>query len=676
MNQDWPPADNKRADIEKQGSRMSADRKREWGLGAVLFALLAALAMMGVMEPVESAFLDWRFLMRGPRAYPEPIVIIGVDELSLDHPKSGPWPWGRENFAQLLFALEDAEAQPRVIGFNLLFKDEYIHQKEGDDSFAYRAEDFSGKVVTAFFFDKGYVSRFERSPAKEKRLKEFALTISGPGPSKLEDFDKVSLPYLDLARATDLGFSNIPASRGNGARKMRLIARYGGKVYPSFDLMMALRYWGVRPGDVTVEKNAIVFRDKWGNRRKIPVTDEGDLYVNIYGKAREGLVYHAFVPVMLADKTFGGRATLEMLESFRDRMVFVGPTAASLDRGFMTPYEQNVPAIFLHANAVANILEGSYLVRVPRYVNVIILFAVSILAILMVGSMRLMHAVLGLAAMGGGIFLVSYGFFLKGVWLDAAIHELAIVILFIGMLCFRYFSALEELRKAQSQIVHSTKMAMIGQISSGMAHEFRNILHAIKLHVEGCTRPGMSPERVRKYMTAIFRILENAELILTGILTFARKSGSTKRLENMKKTVENTLLLVKKELMYRKIQVKAQLDDVSPAEYDPGQMSQVILNLINNARDALGGNTVKLIMIRLKEDDRGIFLDIGDNGPGIPKEVMDHLFEPFVTTKSEGKGTGLGLSVCRDILKAQGGEITVTTFPGEGTVWHIFLPKG
>jgi len=169
-------------------------------------------------------------------------------------------------------------------------------------------------------------------------------------------------------------------------------------------------------------------------------------------------------------------------------------------------------------------------------------------------------------------------------------------------------------------------------------------------------------------------VMTNADMILNGILSFSRKSETEKKPGQMRQTITNTLLLVKREMMQHKIRIKTEFGDVPEISYDAGQISQVILNLLNNARDALKENKEKVIILKLKSEGSGIRLDIADNGPGIPEEVKRHLFEPFLTTKGEGKGTGLGLSVCHGILRRLGGDLTATSVPGQGTVWHIDLP--
>ena len=131
-------------------------------------------------------------------------------------------------------------------------------------------------------------------------------------------------------------------------------------------------------------------------------------------------------------------------------------------------------------------------------------------------------------------------------------------------------------------------------------------------------------------------------------------------------------------MMRHQIKIMPELEDVSEIAYDAGQISQVIMNLMNNARDAFGAfkdDQEKEIILRLKEHSDKIRLDIQDNGSGIAPEVLKRLFEPFVTTKEAGKGTGLGLSVCHGIVRNHGGNITVTTAAGKGTTWHIDLPK-
>lgn len=653
----------------------SPSRRREL---LIAFFLLAATVWLGwsrILDPLELLTLDLRFRLRGERPFPPGVALVKIDEMSLDHPKSGPWPWPRGRHAEFLYSLERDPVRPAAIGYDLFFEDENLKDEPGDTAFVYRAGEAGGRIVLGYFFEKGYQSRYERSTDKEARLRSFALPVSGGMPPRLEKFDKVSLPFLKLSQAGALGFSNISRDAQGATRRLRLLGLYQGRVYPSLELMLYMRSLGVDPRQVRVTRDAVILEKDARTRRVIPVTPEGEIWIDYYGHPRPPLHEYSFIQTLYRDTLLAPDEERKMERALKNKIVLVGRTALSLGDTYATPFEQNQPGIFVRAQALANLLEGRSLRRADPKVSAAVLAAFGFLVIFALMRLSLLKAFLALAGLAGAYFLLAGYLFARAYWIDLAVPVIALPALFTGVVCFRYFTALEEIRRTQQQLLHSTRMAMIGEVSSGMAHEFRNILHAIKLHVEGCARPGMSPERVQRYMGVIFRTMTNAEQILNGILTFSRKSQSDLKPGSLKKTVEDTLLLLKRELQYQNIQLTAHLDSVGLCDHDSGQISQVIMNLLNNARDALRGQEQKVVVIRLREDAGGQILDLGDNGPGIPKEVLKNLFQPFVTTKGEGQGTGLGLSVCQKIMENHGGKITVTTAPGQGTIWHLHFPK-
>ena len=651
------------------------NRRAEFFIGLALLLAMAFLGASRAFDPLEYFLLDLRFKIRGERHFPEGITLVKIDEMSLDHPQSGPWPWPHGRHADFLYSLDRDEIRPALIGYDYLFEGENPKDEPGDTSFVYRAGEMGGKIVLGYFFEKGYLSRYEKDPEKEKRLRSFALPVSGGLPSHLESFDKVSLPFLKLSQVTSLGFSNLPRDVHGATRKVRLLGLFHGQVYPSLDLLLLMRFYGIEPRQVKVTPSAVILEKDAKTRRVIPVTPEGDLWVDYYGSEKPPLRSYSFIQVLYHDTLLAPDQEKIMMRAMKNKIVLVGKTALSLGDSYATPFGQNQPGIYVRAQALANVIEGRYLRRVPCAVTGLLLLVLGLAVILGLMFLPLAQAGMLLLGLGAGYCFLAYILFFYSLWLDLAVPGLALPVLFTGILTFRYFTALEELKKTQAQLIHSARMAMIGQVSSGMAHEFRNILHAIKLHVEGCARPGMSPERIQKYMGVIFKTMTNAEQILNGILTFSRKNQSDRKPASLKKTIEDTLLLLKRELQYQNIQLTAQLDEVALYEHDTGQISQVVMNLLNNSRDALREQAQKVVVIRLREDTSGQYIDLADNGPGIPKEVLKNLFQPFVTTKAEGKGTGLGLSVCQQIMENHGGKITVTTQPGQGTIWHLFFPK-
>lgn len=639
--------------------------------GLLLFML--ALQSANLFTLIEIPLLDLRYHLRGDREIKAPVVAIGIDEKSLDHPKSGPWPWPRSLHAQMLYDLGQIQPGPSAVGYNILFEGRRENDHPGDMDLVHRAEDLKNKVVLGYFFEKGFRSRYDRSQKQEKRLRQFALPDSDTAPEKLSEFDKVSLPFEELSEQALLGFVNMAPEKIGGTYKLKLLAKYHGRVYPSYELMLVLRHLDAGLRDVKLERRRIRIIKEGRELLSIPVTAEGDMWIFFYGKKLP--LSYSFIEVIHRESFATPVQAREMLANLNGKVVLVGRSAFSLKESHVTPFDTSASALNLRVQAVANLLEKRLLTRAPAALQIGVTFAMTAAALFLFLNLPLRKMLAAGLLLAAVYFLMNHILFLRGYWLDLFVPLAAPVIVLLGLLMWRYFTALEELKRTQDQLIHSTKMAMVGNVSANMAHEFRNILHAIRLHVEGCMRPNIPEDRMKKYMTTIFKIMGNAEMILNGILSFSRKNKSEKVRANLKRTVEDTLLLIKKEMEYQNIQVQLQLENVADFEFDSGQISQVIMNLINNARDALKDQKEKIVLIRLREDGQNVYLDIADNGPGIPKEVMKHLFEAFVTTKEAGKGTGLGLSVCHGIIKNHGGTIQPKSVSGQGTVWQIVFPK-
>lgn len=645
-------------------------------IGVLLLLTCLLVASQRWLDPVECLTLDLRFALRGARQTGAPVRVVAVDEKSLDHPESGAWPWSRYQHAKFLYSLDESNLRPRVTGYDFLFQTvSPSGDAMEDESFVTQLKESRHEIVLPYLLERGFASRFEKQSESLKLLKASSLAADPDVTKNIPEYSRVSAPFLKASREAPLGFANLARDRQGRTRMLPLVARLEGRPVPSFVLKVLAGYLGASPRQISIEKNLITVAGKQG-ARSIPVSDEGTMLLNYDGRLSGVFPVFSFIDVLLADRQWQRPGTREMVQQLRGNIVLAGQTATSLEEGHTTPFYENEPGIFLYAQALANILEERYLRRAPLVVSLAALAGMGLLVILLVEIFpvtRALPSVLGLSLV---YFIFAHILFLGGWWIDIAMPVLAALIVFTAMTSFRYFTALEELKLAQAQVVHSTKMAAMGQISAGMAHEFRNILHAIHLHIEGINRPNVSPDRIRRYMGVIEGILDNANLILNGLLTFARKSESLRKPGNLKETIGKTLLLVKKELQYQQIEVKSELDEVPPVDYDEGQISQVIMNLLNNSRDALKDRPNKLVLIRLKQEKGGVRIDLGDNGPGIPDKVMKRLFEPFVTSKEAGKGTGLGLSVCHGIMRNHGGDITVTSVAGEGTVWHLHFPGG
>ena len=238
-----------------------------------------------------------------------------------------------------------------------------------------------------------------------------------------------------------------------------------------------------------------------------------------------------------------------------------------------------------------------------------------------------------------------------------------------------------ELRDKQEQLVQAGKLATLGELTTGVAHELNNPLNNIGLYVGNVidrihmgeleTEPALSD--LEKAMGQVRKATE----IISHLRTFGRAAPVTFEPVDVDEVIERALSLMHEQLRLRAIEVDLDLcPDKLIVLGNPIQLEQVFINLLTNARDALeeiGDATKKVRIASSLERDR-IKIVFADNGPGIPPLLAQRVFDPFFTTKEVGTGTGLGLSITYSILKEHGGEISIGETRGRGTTFEVELP--
>jgi two-component system NtrC family sensor kinase len=233
----------------------------------------------------------------------------------------------------------------------------------------------------------------------------------------------------------------------------------------------------------------------------------------------------------------------------------------------------------------------------------------------------------------------------------------------------------EKLKGTQAQLVQSEKLSAVGEFVAGVAHELNNPLAAVMGFSE-ILKDADVDLKYRRYLEMIFKSAQRCQKIVRSLLSFARRHQPERKPVPVNDLVETVLEIVGYQLRTNNIEVITQFDPTLPVVLvDDHQIQQVLLNVVNNARQSIENyrpdGWIKIITEASDENARII---IHDNGPGIPEENMRRIFDPFFTTKEIGQGTGLGLSLCYGIIKEHGGTITPLNRHGEGATFIIELP--
>ncbi|MGB8253679.1 MAG: ATP-binding protein, partial [Anaerolineaceae bacterium] len=242
------------------------------------------------------------------------------------------------------------------------------------------------------------------------------------------------------------------------------------------------------------------------------------------------------------------------------------------------------------------------------------------------------------------------------------------------------------LQEAQAQIIQGEKLAAIGQLTSGIAHELNNPLTSVILYAQMLQRKSAS-DSVKRDLDKMVKETLRASRIVRGLLDFARQRPPETTSVNINDLIKKTVDFIAYEIRSNKIQITLDLFPGIPVIMaDPHQLQQVFINLMNNASQAMseihdGGNLwinteVGLSGYKVKSGDKTpvIRISFRDDGPGVQAENLAKIFDPFFTTKPEGSGTGLGLSICHGIITEHGGNIWVESEEGHGATFFIELP--
>ncbi len=236
----------------------------------------------------------------------------------------------------------------------------------------------------------------------------------------------------------------------------------------------------------------------------------------------------------------------------------------------------------------------------------------------------------------------------------------------------------EQIDRLHQQLRHAQKMAALGELASTTTHEFNNVLMTILNYAKLGLRHEDKPTR-DKALTKILEAAQRAEKVTNGVLGLARNRGTEKSPTDLVALTNQSLVLLEREMNKYRIHIETHFEQTRKANVCGNQIQQVLLNLLTNARQAIGQGGRIIIRIAENKTSGTVDLSIRDSGSGIPQEKLPKVFDRFYSTKqgpdASGKGgTGLGLSMCRDIIEEHHGRIRVESKLGVGTAFTLMLP--
>ncbi|MBI3926985.1 MAG: GAF domain-containing protein [Armatimonadetes bacterium] len=235
--------------------------------------------------------------------------------------------------------------------------------------------------------------------------------------------------------------------------------------------------------------------------------------------------------------------------------------------------------------------------------------------------------------------------------------------------------ARRELADTQAQLLQSSKMAAVGELAAGVAHEINNPLGAIALNVSALRRQ-LSDPGLGQVLDIMETAIKRCRHTIDRLLRFSRTAqGAPPEEVDIPALLRDCLALIEPNLRRAGILAELRTEPGLIARCQPNEIGQVVLNLLVNARDALESQTgERRILVQARQVGGRAVLSVADNGPGMEPAVQERAFEPFFTTKPVGKGVGLGLSISYRIVRDQGGDLQVRSRPGEGAEFTVSLP--
>ncbi|MDS4031526.1 MAG: CHASE2 domain-containing protein [Candidatus Contendobacter sp.] len=676
-------------------------------VAVVAFGITLLSSNLSLFSFLELKGLDLLFTLRGPLPPPDSIVIVAIDEPSMAE-IGRQWPWPRSLHAQLIQQLNKAGA--KVIGFDILFSEP---SEPAEDAELARILRGSGNVV----------------------LVSALSVVNDPLFRHTTRIDPIPV----FREAATVGSPLISIDADGVVRRAHLLA----PDMPSFALQVIRRYLGkptLATGTATGASRfnqKELLREALINYRGPPKTIKTVSYY-------QALHYERMLP----PGVFAGKIVLvgRLLEAIPEPQRLSGDT-------FLTPFSwitgSPSAGVEIQANVIDNVLKGQFVSELGGQGQWILPLSLTLAASLLVAQLKPVTALITTGALAILTMTTAYMVFTHmDLWLPTLSTVMSLGLVYGGHLLTQTLraeherrqlleeinrdleariaertqelstanqklhqrhreieAAYQELTRTQEQLVHSGKMASLGLLVAGVAHELNNPisyvssnLEFVEDYAERLVRMIQTHDRVgqptdsvhhndelqeadkfdttlrtlRELVASCREGTERVKKIVLDLRVFSRTDDVGLVLADLHEGIESTLNLLAKQYQDR-ITIHREYSYLPLVECYPGQINQVFMNLLQNAAQAIQKPKGE-VWIRTELDQDCARIVIKDNGVGIPEKDMSRIFDPFFTTKPVGTGTGLGLSISYGIIEKHGGKMRVASQVGEGTEFTVELP--
>ena len=641
-------------------------------ISSVITIIWILFTGLGILEWFDLKVLDF-FLKTSPPLKQDPsIVVVEYDDKTAENLAT---PATRLDIAALVQIIE--EQKPRVLALDLFSMYGLLSREDTTMLFEDILSQYNNICYGIGFIvprEKKLNGNYNNNKKEFEYLNPYLYSLeSDKAYGNLYQAEHLFKPvYNYYAKSKSIGHLVLKNDLDGVFRRIPAIISCGNGALATLGVQAVFDFLDLTKDKVRITGNNIFINSN--NPFRIPLDKKGQLMIR-YNDRRDRIKEISMIDVFSAYKN--PKSQKLHLETFKDKLVFIGNTSSRTARFCATPLHSYYPTILMHANVANNVLQKSFLRTMNQGSLIVLIIIFSVLYSLLIlhsknifRTSTLLIIVLLLLIFSVYILSTRYNYYIP-------IFTLTSFILFLlgSLLIYRYVNykdyLLISLRELQEAMRLKERLATIGEVSSKVAHEIRNPLNAIQLYTSLLKRESSDKGEAQEHLNIIHQETQRLNRFITKLLGYARPKEPVIKSMNLKNELNFLLNIILPDAKEKNIDVD--INDIPEKTIilgDPDQLRECFINLAKNSVEAM--ESKGKLTIYSSEDKEYISIFFKDTGKGISKDDIERIFNPFYSTKESG--TGLGLPMVKKIIEVHKGKINIESERGKGTVIEMRLP--